>query len=137
MKTAQQTLRSRLRYHPEGYLFLVAALRRTQQNLGRSQRRDVDVPGQELFDERAHVSGQELLEGIRDIAQEQFGLLARVVFRGWGIHSTEDFGRMVFEMIERGEMRKTDSDQLSDFVDVYDFVDAFERGYRIDVSRAF
>ena len=107
-----------------------AALHCTQQKLGRSQ-----VHGEN--DERAHISGQELLEGIRELALERFGLMTRAVFHSWGIHSTDDFGRMVFELIERGEMKKTEGDQLSDFLDVYDFTDAFERQYPIDVSRAF
>lgn len=109
---------------------MFSSLRRVQQQLGRSQAHGPD-------DERAHISGPELLEGIRELAIEQFGLLARTVLHCWGIHSTDDFGRMVFELIERGEMRKTDADQLTDFFDVYDFEDAFDRQYQIDVSHAF
>jgi len=130
MSTIQPPPISRLRYHPNAYRFMFAALRRTQQSLGRSQAHGPD-------DERAHISGQELLEGIREYALEQFGLMARTVLHCWGIHSTEDFGRMVFELIERGEMRKTENDQLGDFFDLYDFAEAFERQYQIDVSHAF
>ena len=105
-------------------------LRRTQKNLGRAS-----TPAAE--DEGAHISGPELLHGIREFALEQFGLLARTVLRCWGIHSTDDFGRMVFELIDRGEMRKTDGDQITDFYGVYNFEDAFEREYQLDVSQAF
>lgn len=129
MKTTQPSP-PRLRYHPNAERFLFAALRRTQQNLGRARSHGPD-------DEQAHITGGELLEGIRDCALEQFGFLARTVFNCWSIHSTDDFGRMVFDLVERGEMRKTDSDQLSDFVDVYDFEEALDRQYRIDVSHAF
>ena len=122
MNTTQKSPPQQLRFHPNAYLFLLAALRRTQQRLGRSQAHGPD-------DERAHVNGQELLVGIRQLAVEQFGLLACTVFRCWGIYSTDDFGRMVFELIERGEMRKTESDQLSDFYGVYDFADALERAF--------
>jgi uncharacterized repeat protein (TIGR04138 family) len=130
MSTTQKTSLAELRYHPNAYLFMQAALRRTQQHLGRPQ-------AQGPHDEQAHVSGRELLDGIRIFAIEQFGLMARTVLACWGIHSTDDFGRMVFELIERGDMLKTENDQLSDFFDHYDFADAFERQYEIDVRHAF
>jgi len=63
--------------------------------------------------------------------------MAQTVFRCWSIHTTEDFGRMVFDLIDRGEMSKTESDQLSDFSDVFDFEEALVNQYQIDVSRAF
>ena len=63
--------------------------------------------------------------------------MTRTVFRHWGVRSTDDFGNIVFELIERGEMSKTDRDQLSDFLDVYDFEDVFDRDYRVEVNRAF
>ena len=130
MSTTQKVAPAQLRFHPNGYLFMLAALRRTQQKRSRKGASGPD-------DEQTHVTGQELLEGIRELGLQQFGYLARTVFRCWGIRSTDDFGRMVFEMIERGDMRKTETDQLSDFFDVYDFGEAFERQYHIDVSRAF
>lgn len=130
MSITQKVAIPELRFHQNAYRFLFAALRRTQQGLGRSQAHGPD-------DHRAHISGGELLNGIREFALEQFGLMSLTVFHCWGIRTTEDFGRMVFELIERGEMRKTDSDQLSDFYDVFDFADAFDRQYHIDVSRAF
>ena len=88
-------------------------------------------------DESAHVTGAELLEGIRQFALEQFGLMTRTVFRRWGIFSTDDFGRIVFELIDRGELRKTERDQLSDFFSVYEFEDVFDREYRVDTAKAF
>lgn len=87
--------------------------------------------------EDAHISGQELLIGIREFATQQFGYLARTVFNQWGLKETEDFGRIVFELVERGDMRKTDNDRMEDFVDVYDFGEVFESDYRIDTSSAF
>jgi uncharacterized repeat protein (TIGR04138 family) len=131
MSTTQNTSLPRQKYHPNAYRFLFASLRRAQQSLGRK-------PSEEsTAEEESHISGPELLEGIRECAVEQFGLMARTVFHCWSIHSTDDFGRMVFDLIDRGEMRKTDSDQLADFSEVYDFEEAFETQYQIDVSRAF
>ncbi|MCA8997628.1 MAG: hypothetical protein KDA80_11600 [Planctomycetaceae bacterium] len=124
MSTTGQTAASRLKYHTDGYRFVFEALHHTQQKLKRPATQDLD-------DDRAHITGQELAEGARELALERYGLLARNVLGHWGIKSTADFGRMVFEMIERGEMRKTDRDQLSDFFDVYDFEDALVNKYQI------
>lgn len=128
--TSKSAVPQRVRYHREAYRFVFAALRYTQQRLGRTRRKDPEDPD-------AHITGRELLEGVRDLALEQFGLMTTTVFRHWGVYATEDFGRIVFELVERGEMRKTDRDQLSDFFNVYDFEDVFDRQYRIPVSRAF
>ena len=95
------------------------------------------LPGQEQELEEAHISGAELLEGIRQFAKTQFGGMAKTVFNQWGLTATEDFGRIVFELVERGDMRKTENDQIDDFVDIYDFEDAFHRDYQIDTSKAF
>ena len=130
MQTIRKTAPRRLQYPVNAYRFLFSALRFTQDRLGRAQ-------GHGPEDERAHISGAELLKGIRDYARDQFGLMALTVFNCWGIHATDDFGRMVFELIERGEMRKTNRDQLSDFYDLYDFEETFDRDYRIDVTGAF
>ncbi len=130
MSTTGKSAAPRLRYHVNAYQFLFAALRRAQEGLGRSQAHGPD-------DEDAHISGPELLEGIKEYALEQYGLLTLTVLHCWGIHTTDDFGKMVFELIDRGEMRKTDQDHVSDFYDVYDFEDAFNRHYQIDVRPAF
>jgi len=130
MSTTSNSVGTRPQYHPEAYQFIFAALRHTQQLLDRSV-----ASGPE--DEDAHISGRELLEGVRELALEQFGLMTNVVFRQWGIHATEDFGRIVFELVERGEMRKTDRDQLKDFIDIYNFEEVFDRGYEFDTGKAF
>jgi uncharacterized repeat protein (TIGR04138 family) len=120
----------RLRYHPQAYRFVSAALPYAQKILNRSFTANRD-------DESAHITGPELLEGIRYFALENFGLMTLCVFHRWGIHGTDDFGRIVFELIDRGELRKTDRDQLSDFYSVYDFEDAFDRDYRINTNVPF
>jgi uncharacterized repeat protein (TIGR04138 family) len=155
MSTTQKTSLPRLKYHPNTERFLFEALRRMQRDLGRLQAPDAaGEPGsdqqggdqqggdqqrgdQQVGERQVHISGPELLEGIRVCALEEFGLMARTVFHCWSIHTTEDFGRVVFDLIERGEMSKTEGDQLSDFHDVYDFEEALDNQYRIDVSRAF
>ncbi len=76
-------------------------------------------------DESRHVNGQQLCFGLKDYAISRYGLMARTVFAHWSIHRTEDFGRIVFAMVEGGLMRKTERDRFEDFQGVYDFDDAF------------
>ena len=77
-------------------------------------------------DESKHVSGQQLCLGLRDYAIERYGRLARTVLSTWGLRSTDDFGKIVFAMVEVGLMRKTEEDTLEDFRAVYDFDEAFD-----------
>lgn len=127
MSITRQSALPRLKFHPDAYRFVFEALHHTQQQLKRPVSHD-------LNDDRAHISGPELLFGLKELATERFGMLSPNVFAHWGVKSTADFGRIVFELIERGEMRKTEHDQLTDFFDVYEFSDAFDREYDIDVS---
>jgi uncharacterized repeat protein (TIGR04138 family) len=72
-----------------------------------------------------HVTGQTLCYGLRDFAIQEYGLLARTVLRRWHINACEDFGRIVFAMVDAKLMNKTDEDSIRDFVGVYDFNEAF------------
>ena len=114
-------------YHPMAYKFVFSALRFTQEQLGRD--RSTEATG--------HISGPELLDGIRRLGLQHFGMMSIVVFKTWGIHSTDDFGKIVFQLIEAGEMRKTDDDQLDDFLGVYDFGKVFQDDYTLDTSEVF
>ena len=123
-------VRTRPRYHRNAYHFVFSSLQFTQEKLNRTA-------AHVLNEEEAHINGQELCDGFRELALQKFGLLTRTVLRNWGVTSTDDIGRIVFELIDRGEMRKTEHDALDHFFDVYDFEDAFDRGYRVDLSKAF
>ena len=114
-------------YHPMAYKFVFSALRFTQEQLGRD--RSTEATG--------HISGPELLDGIRRLGLQHFGMMSIVVFKTWGIHSTDDFGKIVFQLIEAGEMRKTDGDQLDDFLGVYEFNKVFQDEYTLDTSEVF
>lgn len=74
-----------------------------------------------------HISGQQLCIGLREFAIQQYGLLAPIVLDHWHIRRTDDFGRIVFAMIDAGIMSKTAEDSLEDFRAVYDFPEAFGR----------
>jgi uncharacterized repeat protein (TIGR04138 family) len=77
-----------------------------------------------------HVSGQELLDGIRRFALKQFGPMVPTVLEYWGIQRTEDFGNMVFALVDVGIFGKTDRDSIDDFKDVYSFEEAFVTPFR-------
>ena len=106
------------RFHPDGYFFLREALDHTQKIVAKSKKGGV-----------RHVSGQELLSGIREYALAQFGPMAMTVLAEWGIRSCEDFGEMVFNMVENNLLAKTADDSRSDFKDGYNFQDAFRQPF--------
>ncbi len=103
-------------YPPDAYAFVQEGLRHTVENRKPSD----DVAGGDR-----HVSGQELCEGLRQYARKQFGLLARDVLCHWRVRTTEDFGKIVFAMVDAGLLRKSDDDSLRDFTGVYSFEEAF------------
>jgi uncharacterized repeat protein (TIGR04138 family) len=83
-----------------------------------------------------HVSGAELLEGIRDLALREFGLMSRTVFHLWGIERTDDFGEIVFNLVEAKLMSKTDKDSRGDFQGLFDLDQALIHDYRIQLDEA-
>lgn len=76
-----------------------------------------------------HVSGHELLDGIRDYALRLYGPMTQTVFADWGIRSCEDFGEIVFNLVEAGLLSKTQKDSRDDFKGGYDFDDAFRKPF--------
>lgn len=78
-----------------------------------------------------HVTGQQLCQGLRDLAIERWGMLAGTVLRRWGITGTMDFGRIVFALVQNQLLSKTEQDSIDDFRDVFDFRTAFDGQYQI------
>jgi uncharacterized repeat protein (TIGR04138 family) len=122
------------RYARACYYFVSDALAYTVQRMRERQRHRADVEPEPEIGEACHVSGQELLEGVRDLAWERFGPLARVVFQQWGVRSTLDFGRIVFNLIEADLMSKQESDTLEDFRGGFDIETAFNRDLDIRIE---
>ena len=120
------------RYAYEAYEFVYEALNHTQKLLGRLAAGDLPAGAEKQH----HVSGRELLEGIRDLALREFGFMARTVFQLWGIQRTDDFGEIVFNLVEASLMSKTDEDTRQDFHEVFDLDEALVKGYRIEVEPA-
>ena len=70
--------------------------------------------------EKRHVKGQELSIGLLDFAHKQFGPFARTVLEHWGVTATDDFGYIVYNLIDIGIMSKLPEDRLEDFFKVTD-----------------
>ncbi len=76
-----------------------------------------------------HISGQELLVGIKTFALDQFGPMTLLVLKEWGITRCEDFGEVVFNLVDFGVFGKTEEDCRSDFAGGYDFHEAFQEPF--------
>jgi len=103
------------RYDPEAYNFVYEALDFTLKNIVEGRTR-----------KHQHVSGQELLEGVRRYGIEQFGCLARAVLHSWGIDRTDDFGEIVFNLVDHDLMGKQEGDSKAHFQGIYDFAEVFD-----------
>lgn len=87
----------------------------------------VHANAEALPEESRHVSGGQLCIGLRDFAIDRYGLLAPTVLSSWNIHRTDDFGRIVFALIDAAQMSKNANDSIEDFRSVFDFDEAFSR----------
>jgi uncharacterized repeat protein (TIGR04138 family) len=100
-------------YDDRAYLFVLASIEYLQGKLP----------------ERRHVTGPEVTHACRELALQQYGLLARSVLDHWGIRGTEDFGRIVYSLVEVGVLVTQPGDKVEDFHGVYGFEQAFDEGY--------
>ena len=96
------------RFSPQAYVFLCEALEHTAKMLDRAE------------GESRHVTGQEYMQGWRDLAILQFGPMAWFVMCEWGVTRSEDVGAMVYNFIEIGYFKKNDTDSIEDFADGVD-----------------
>ena len=102
------------KYKKEAYLFVFEALEYTLRKLKKQR----------------HITGQELLQGISEFGKSEYGPMTKTVFEYWGVTKTEDFGQIVFDLVEAELMGKTESDSMDDFKDGYDFEEEFVRRYK-------
>ncbi|MCK5114325.1 MAG: hypothetical protein KAR11_06135 [Phycisphaerae bacterium] len=108
------------RYKIEAFGFLHEGLARAAKDAYGDQK----VPS-------GHVSGQQLCQGIRDLAVERWGMMAPVVLQKWGVNESIDFGNMVYLLIKHGFMRKTDEDSVEDFRNVFNLDKDFDISEKI------
>lgn len=106
------------RYNMDAYGFVLSGLQYTLSKL----------------DEHRHISGKELVGGIREYALKQYGPMARPVLEHWGIKNTVDFGEIVFNLVEAGLMKRRPEDSKEEFKNVFDFEKAFDKPYRRSIS---
>jgi uncharacterized repeat protein (TIGR04138 family) len=118
-KELEKVIEKDPRYPKEAYYFVREALAFTQKKLGR-----LSGSGEER-----HVTGQELLEGIREYALSEFGPMTITVFNEWGIRRCEDFGEIVFNLVDAELLGKTENDSKDDFKGGYDFEEAFRKPF--------
>jgi uncharacterized repeat protein (TIGR04138 family) len=105
------------RYSLDAYHFVQEGLNHTLKSLKRG--------GQA----HRHVSGQELLQGLRDFALKEYGPMSKAVLNEWGIRTTDDFGHAVFNLVNAGVLGKNETDSPSDFKNVFTFDDAFVKPF--------
>jgi uncharacterized repeat protein (TIGR04138 family) len=105
------------RYHADAYFFLRDGLDQAV----KARKRQLGESG--------HVTGQQMCEGLRQLAIKAFGPMVPTVFEYWGIRKTDDFGEMVWNLIELGVFGRTDKDSREDFKNVYSFREAFVEPY--------
>jgi uncharacterized repeat protein (TIGR04138 family) len=106
------------RYARDAYAFVRESLDYTQKNIGKENRGNI-----------RHITGQELLDGIRQFALNQFGPMVVTVLEEWGVRNSRDFGEIVFNMVEIDLLAKTENDNRDDFNHGYDFTDAFRKPF--------
>ncbi|MBI4309172.1 MAG: hypothetical protein HY591_02455 [Candidatus Omnitrophica bacterium] len=107
------------RYHPEAYEFVMEALSYTQKKFKKSK----------------HVAGSELVEGIKALMLHKFGPMVLTVLNFWGIKTTDDFGNIVFNLVEHKILSKDTQDHYESFKNVYDFEEVFNKGYRRQLAK--
>ena len=84
---------------------------------------------------RRHVSPRELVEGVREAALREFGLLAKGVLDAWNVRSTGDIGDLVFNLIEKKLLVASAEDTRAQFEDLFSFDDGFERAFLDHLER--
>ena len=108
-----------LRYRREAYEFVMEALNYTQKKFKRPR----------------HVNGHQLLRGIRDLLLKRYGPMALTVLKHWGIKRTDDFGNVVYNLVQNKVLSKSEEDDIASFRDVYDFAEVFDKGYRRQLAK--
>ena len=127
-QTVEQITQADERYAADAYYFLRDALDHTQSKLKKesSSRKQPQ-----------HVSGKQLLEGIRDLALDQFGPMSLTVLHDWGLKRCEDFGEIVFNMVDYKLLSKTQEDTRADFKSIYEFEETFKKPFLPKTRPAF
>lgn len=106
------------RFHRDAYVFVTQAVEFTQKAIGKANKGRI-----------RHITGQELLAGIKTYALDRYGPMAITLFDEWGVKRCEDFGEIVFNLVDHGLLKKTETDSRADFQGGYDFYEAFRKPF--------
>jgi uncharacterized repeat protein (TIGR04138 family) len=117
-EVVEQICENDLRFSTDAYHFVQEGLNHTLKSLKRG--------GQHAH---RHVSGQELLHGLREFALKEYGPMSKAVLNEWGIKTTDDIGQIVFNLVSASVLGKNDTDSPSDFKNVFTFDDAFVKPF--------
>ncbi len=82
-----------------------------------------------------HITGKQLCLGLAEFAAEKWGRMAKVTLNQLGIKSTQDFGNIVYLMVEHKWMHARPEDTIEEFGDVYNFEEVFEKNYQFSNSK--
>jgi uncharacterized repeat protein (TIGR04138 family) len=116
VQVIESLARDRGRFSPQAYFFVLEALNFTLDTLQKQGR-------------IGHITGQQLLDGIKSFGRKNFGFLGRAVFESWGVCRSGDFGEIVFDLVSVQLLSKQDGDSKSDFDGGFDFASAFENEF--------
>src|SRR5271155_469340 len=117
-EVVEQICEKDLRFSSDAYHFVQEGLNHKLKSLKRG--------GQHAH---RHVSGQELLHGLREFALKEYGPMSKAVLNEWGIKTTDDIGQIVFNLVNASVLGKNDTDSPSDFKNVFTFDDAFVKPF--------
>ena len=96
------------KYGKGAYFFVREALDHTLKSRNSSQNK-----------KNGHVSGEELLEGIRIYALDRFGPMTMTLLNHWNINQCKDFGEIVFKLIDHGILGRTEMITFRLWVDIH------------------
>lgn len=122
--TILELVREDPRFAYEAYEFVCESVQFTQDRLGRRRKSDPTID--------RHVTGAELLKGACDLAVREFGMMAPVVFKMWGVRTTDDLGEIVFKLIKAEKLSKSEQDDRDEFHDVFDLEKMLTVGFDLE-----
>ncbi|HCE44724.1 MAG TPA: hypothetical protein DET40_14375 [Lentisphaeria bacterium] len=122
-EAVDQIVREDPRYSPEAYEFISKAVVFTMLNLERDK------------SPNHHVTGKELLEGFRQYAIQEFGPMAGEILKSWGLTDSNAVGNVVFNLVNRQLLGKSENDTLSDFKGGFDFEKAFSEPFKTNIPK--
>ncbi len=117
-----QSVEKDSRYHPHAYEFVRDALHVAAK---------IFCEGKE----DQHVTGQQVLEGVRQHALAEYGPMAHTILAEWGLHRGEDIGNIVYNLIETGYFGKNDGESIEDFAGGFEFETALTEPFKLVSQR--